>query len=35
MIWMLDTDILIHFINREENFDRIASSGCLRLPWPS
>jgi len=37
MIWMLDTDILIHFINRKENFDRIArrmsgrSPGELRL----
>jgi len=24
MIWMLDIDILIHFINRKQNFDRIA-----------
>ncbi len=37
MIWMLDTGILIHLINRKENFDRIArrmsgrSPGELRL----
>lgn len=37
MIWMLDTEILIHLINRKENFDRIArrmsgrSPGELRL----
>lgn len=32
MIWMLDTDILVYFINRKPNFERIARRMSGRSP---
>ncbi|MEX2240483.1 MAG: PIN domain-containing protein [Burkholderiales bacterium] len=32
MIWMLDTDILVHFVNRKPDYDRIARRMSGRSP---